>query len=113
MRRSENSELVHFDTDKSGRMSADTLRGFWDKMSIHVDVSSEVDFAEVDRIQNINNAKSKCWMRIVNAGASWGHEKRIMQAVSTESGMPPVLYGLPKDHKEVPPGQEPPLRPVC
>ena len=40
-------------------------------------------------------------------------KKRIMQAVSTESGMPPVLYGLPKDHKEVPPGQEPPLRPVC
>ena len=48
-------------------------------------------------------------MRIGNAGASWGHEKRIMQ----ESGMPPVLYGLPKVHKEVPPGQEPPLRPVC
>ena len=36
-----------------------------------------------------------------------------MQAVSTESGMPPVLYGLPKDHKQVSPGQEPPLRPVC
>ena len=42
----------------------------------------------------------------------WDHEDRIKQAVSTTSGMPPVLYGLPKDHKKVDVNGEPPMRPV-
>ena len=109
--RRENSELVYFETDKSGKMSADTVENFCGKMLPHVDGNEVVDFDVVDRIDNENNSKAKCWMRILTAGSMWGHEDRIKQSVSTASGIPPVLYGLPKDHKNVNEG-EPPMRPV-
>ena len=41
---------------------------------------------------------------------------RVKSALRTRSCLIPPLYGLPKDHKDVPPDQEhlgPPLRPVC
>ena len=47
------------------------------------------------------------------SGEKWGHTDRMKQAVTTESGMPPTLYGLPKDHKQVAEGEEVPMRPVC
>ena len=71
--RRNNGELVYFSTDKSGRMSVDTLGNFSEKMLPHIADSVEVRFDDVDKIQNVNNAKSKCWMRILNAGARWGH----------------------------------------
>ena len=33
--------------------------------------------------------------------------------MSSTCGLPPPIYGLPKDHKNVEDGQEYPLRPVC
>ena len=35
------------------------------------------------------------------------------EALNSTSGRPPVLYGLIKDHKLVPQGEDPPVRPVC
>ena len=110
--RRKNNELVYFQTDKSGKMSADTVSNFTEKMGPHLVNCEQVDFDEVDRIQEVNNSKAKCWMRIVGAGSMWGHEDRIKQAVSTTSGMPPVLNGLHKDHKKVDDNGEPPMRPV-
>ena len=37
----------------------------------------------------------------------------MKEALTSASGVPPVLYGLPKDHKQVQEDQEHPLRPVC
>ena len=107
------NEVVYFQTDKSGRMTADDLENFTEKMTSHFEGSKIVSLEEVDYIEKVNNSKSKCWMRIVNAGEKWGHGERMKQAVSTVSGMPPPIYGLPKDHKQIEEGEEPPVRPVC
>ena len=40
----------------------------------------------------------------------------MKNALKTKNCWTPTLYGLPKDHKAIPPGEEllgPPLRPVC
>ena len=65
--RRKNNELVYFQTDKSGKMSADTVSNFTEKMGPHLVNCEQVDFDEVDRIQEVNNSKAKCWMRIVGA----------------------------------------------
>ena len=46
------------------------------------------------------------------SGEKWGHTDRMKQAVTTESKMPPTLNGLPKDHKQVEEGEEPPMQPI-
>ena len=58
-------------------------------------------------------ARSISWARIFGIGEMWGHEIRVREEVRLASGLPPPIYGLPKDHKTVSVGQEHPLRPVC
>ena len=53
--RRENSELVYFETDKSGKMSADTVENFCVKMLPHVDGNKVVDFDVVEKIEDENN----------------------------------------------------------
>ena len=69
--------------------------------------------ATVEKIETEMNARAKCWARILNIGAAWGHQKRVKQAVTSSSGEAPVLCGLSKDHKAIGDGEEHPLRPVC
>ena len=59
------------------------------------------------------NARAKCWARILCIGEKWNHSARVKGAVTSTSGLPPPIYGLPKDHKVIDDGQEHPLRPVC
>ena len=69
--------------------------------------------ATVEKIETEINARAKCWARILNIGAAWGHQKRVKQAVTSSSGEAPVLCGLSKDHKANDDGEEHPLHPVC
>ena len=82
-------------------------------MAPHVSGNIEVQIQEVIRIENELNARSKCWGRILQIGSRWGQQDRVQQALTSTSSKPPPLYGLSKDHKVVPEGEEPPLRPVC
>ena len=82
------------------------------KMKPHLENSEVVDMATVEKIEREMNARSKCWVRILNVGAAWGHEDRVKKSVTSSSGEAPVLYGLSKDHKVVREGEEHPLRPV-
>ena len=50
--------------------------------------------------EKLLNAHMQTWSRIMN------FEKRVTQNFMTENNEIPPLYGLRKDHKEVPEGEE-------
>ena len=113
VRRRKEDDLVFFETDKSGRMTVDTKNNFASKMEVHVGNGVEVSVSEIEMIEKEMNARAKSWARIVGLGEKWGHSDRVKQAMTSTSGCPPPLCGLPKDHKRVTNGEEHPLRPVC
>ena len=94
-------------------MSVDTLQNFEAKMIENVACGSEVQHDEVLRVETEMNARAKSWGRIVGLCEAWKSDDRVKQALTSTSGRPPPIYGLPKDHKSVSEGQEHPLRPVC
>ena len=51
--------LIYFQTDKPGRMSADSVDHFCHKMDIHLENNEVVTLDYVNKIENINNSKSK------------------------------------------------------
>ena len=108
-----NDGLVVFQTDKSGKLTVDDIENFSAKMKPHLNDCENVDKETVVRIEDEMNARAVCWGRILNIGAKWHHEDRVKQALSSTSTDPPVIYGLPKDHKDVEGTEEHPLRPVC
>ena len=57
-----------------------------------------------------NSIQLTCILRV---GESHKIESRVKQAVTNKCCNVPILFGLLKDHKEVPPRAVPPVRPVC
>ena len=52
----------------------------------------------------------------MGCGATDSQAARLKAALINQEKSPPILYGTPKDHKEVQPGEEvtgPPTRPIC
>ena len=113
MRRRKTDDIIFFETDKSGKMTADSLPNFTVKMEEHVSCGSEVQHEDVLRIERELNARARSWGRIVGLCEAWNHGPRVKEALTSTSGCPPPIYGLPKDHKVVEDGQDHPLRPVC
>ena len=75
--------------------------------------SDRFDHDTVLQVESDLNARAKSWGRIVGLCESWNNGTRVNQALTSTSGRPPPIYGLPKDHKEIQDGHEHPLRPVC
>ena len=44
--------------------------------------------------------------RFLNVGTKWKHEERVKQAITSEYGPIPLMFGLRKDHKTVPPEEK-------
>ena len=112
-------EWVVMETDKSGRLTANTKENFLLRMEPHKRQDEVVDLQERSSMERVMNATTLQWGRILNLGERWNvngrHRDRVQSALRTRSCMVPPLYGLPKDHKQTPAGEEelgPPLRPV-
>ena len=86
--------LVIFESDKSSKLTVDVNENYAEKMKPHLENSEVVDMATVEKIEREMNARSKCWVRILNVGAAWGNEDRVKKSVTSSSGEAPVLYGL-------------------
>ena len=107
---------VFYMTDKSKMISADTPENYKKAMEKHIEGDRLVDGEEVRSLERTMNGHTIMFSRFLRIGEEWSHEKRVKAAMTTKGGMIPELFGLRKDHKIVPPGEEstgPPTRPVC
>ena len=69
---------------------------------------------EVVEVQGELNARARVWVRVLGVAESTRNGKdRVRVNVTSTSGVPPHIYGLPKDHKKIDEGQEHPVCPVC
>ena len=103
---------VIFHSDKSGKLSIDTLDGYTEDMKVHSDHKT-ITKEEYDNITALLNSHSSQWAEFMKVGANHEHQTRVHSAVVGRDPPPPSLYGLRKDHKPTDPGKPPPLRPVC
>ena len=111
-----NKEMVVFSTDKSSKLTADTVSNYNKALEKHVENDIKIDQKKVRKIENDMNNHMRQFNRMFRVGATWGHEDRIAGATTSTNVPPPGKYGLRKDHKTVQPGQEkfgPDVRPVC
>ena len=106
-------------SDKSGRLTANTRENFLQRMTPHMEKDNIVSVEDRHKIERELNATTLQWGRLLRVGERWNgsgrHWPRIKNALRTKDCLAPPLYGLPKDHKAVPPGEEhlgPALRPV-
>ena len=113
-------EWVVMQTDKSKRLTANTKQNYLERLYKHTEGDVVVTMEEKNKIERELNATTLQLGRILNLGEKWNesgrHWPRIKNALRTKNCLVPPLYGLPKDHKAVPPGEGhlgPPLRPVC
>ena len=111
-------EIVCFVTDKSGRMSCDSLQNY--KRACQAELSDESKTPEIsmedhDRAEREINAEGLALLRMLGLNDDTAGE-RLRKAIVAEGVRIPPLYGMRKDHKEVRPGDEelgPRVRPVC
>ena len=109
-RRVKNGEIVCFQTDKSGSVSVDTPDNYVDSMQPHLEGTIPSTEEEYTKTEKLINAHMTNWCRIMK------FNKKVAHNFISENNEIPPLYGLRKDHKAVPAGEEekgPPQRPVC
>ena len=109
-RRIKNGEIVCFQTDKSGSVSVDTPDNYVDSMQPHLEGTIPSTEEEYTKTEKLINAHMTNWCRIMK------FNKKVAHNFISENNEIPPLYGLRKDHKAVPAGEEekgPPQRPVC
>ena len=108
--RVKNGEIVCFQTDKSGSISVDTPDNYVDSMQPHLEGTIPSTEEEYTKTEKLINAHMMNWCRIMK------FDKKVAHNFISENNEIPPLYGLRKDHKDVPAGEEekgPPQRPVC
>ena len=108
-------ENVVFQTDKPGRFfTIDSLDNNKSVSQPHIADSNVITKKTHDRLEQLTNAHSVSWIRILNAGSGMGHEVRIRNnMINSDSPVAP-LYALRKDHKQCNDDfSGPPVRPVC
>ena len=107
-------DLVVYQTDKSGRFSVDNPENYKEACKPHLQ-GSEVSLEECKRMEEVLNAHSISWTRILAIGST-DQSERIRHSMTSHFSPTPPVYGLRKDHKVL---QEdkmvegPSVRPVC
>ena len=105
-------------TDKSGRMSCDSLQNY--KRACQAELSDESKTPEIsmedhDMAEREMNAEGLALLRMLGLNDDTAGE-RLRKAIVAEGVRVPPFYGMRKDHKVVRPGDEelgPRVRPVC
>ena len=108
------NEIVIFQTDKSGKMAVDTPTNYAKAAEPHIEKDTVITRSEFDKIEELTNAHTVCWLRMMKAGEKSNDSHRIKSSMLTHNSDPPTLYVYRKDHKECPDRElGPPVRPVC
>ena len=107
--KTKNKECFVKQTDKSGKLTIDTVENYSSFIEEHTTNDELIDVKKVDYLESKLNDNLKILNRIFNVGGDTNrrnNEDRVnLASVSTHSSIP-VLDGVRKDHKSVPPGQE-------
>ena len=103
----ENKEMVIFKTDKSGKLTADSIENYRKSLEVHTVKDKKIDSKEVQAIELEMNRQTKIFNRMFSLGQDHPRDKERIDIASTSSNVPPpALYGLRKDHKPSPPGTQ-------
>ena len=109
------NEIV-MQTDKSSRFAIDTSENYKIACTPHFEADEVTSMDECDKTEKLLSAHAVMWTRMLNAGVDVGQQTRIKNNMVNKDTPAPPLYGLRKDHKVLPVGEEvrgPPVRPVC
>ena len=100
-RRCKGEDLVIMETDKSKRLSPMTKENYVAVTEPHIVDDRVVSENELKNIENILNAHTCQISRSFNLCYEQGDFRRIKQAITNASIIPPPLRSLRKDHKKV------------
>ena len=114
LKRSKESDIVIFQTDKSGRFSVDTPDNYKLASIPHTEGDEGISKKEYVDLEKIINAHSSMWTRILNLGKDKKDKDRFRSNMITRNSPYAPLYTLRKDHKKYDNENDgPPVRPVC
>ena len=111
----EREDVVIMQTDKSGRFSVDTKENYKESCKTHIENDAIVSEEEHESAQNIINAHSILWTRMLRAGKNYKEGgRRVKNNMTVRNHSLAPLYSLRKDHKNIEDREKgPPTRPVC
>ena len=112
-------EIVCYITDKSGRWAVDTPENY--KRACQAELSDrtktpEISLEDHDCAEKEMNGHALAFLRMLGINSTESAGDRVCKAVVAHGVKVPPFYGMRKDHKEVPAGEEdrgPRVRPVC
>ena len=105
----DNKECLISKTDKSNKLSCDSLDNYKSAIEKHTENDNIIDHKTVKSIENKLNDTLKILNGIFNVGSDTdrkNNEDRVHLASISTNVPPPPLDGLRKDHKPLKPGEE-------
>ena len=92
--------LICSQTDKTGKMTLDTLENVTKKMKKHIQNDKVINEKEVKSLENKLNSHMESWIKILQPGKDNNQIKRVKGNLVTKDNQIPILRGTSKDHKE-------------
>ena len=114
MERSNNQEIIIFETDKTKRFTCDSAENYRLSAEPHTNGDETITEETKKGYEKLINAHAEMWCRIINAGKDVGNHNRIRYSMKSKN-CPPAPLTIPrKDHKEYESQHTgPPGRPLC
>ena len=88
------------ETDKTGKLTLDTVDNLSKKMDKHVKDDKVLSDKEVKKIENKLNRHMESWVGILKPGEQNKQIRRVKSNLITKDNQIPILRGTSKDHKE-------------
>ena len=114
-KRADAGEIVIGTTDKSGKLCVSSFESYVRQGRKHVGDDRAVDWPEIYSIRRRLTCHARALVQIFNIGESHGsdNERRVRGAYQQDCDTIPILFTLPKDHKDKEENGDPKTRPVC
>ena len=88
------------ETDKTGKLTLDTLENVKKKMDKHIKDDKVISEIEVRKLENQLNRHMDFWVKILKTRENSKQVRRVKSNLVTKDSQIPILRGTSKDHKE-------------
>ena len=113
-RRQKDGEIVIFQTDKSGKLIADTPENYIEAAKPHIEKDELITVKEYKETEDLINAHAVFWLKMLQVAKNSGDEQRYKMSMVQENTQYATLYTYRKDHKPYDDMKKgPPVRPLC